>query len=67
MNIGPINKRRLLLGWLGLSPLTLLASKMPKLEHVESSIADILMNRWEKSRIYSMAVLGYYAGGTFGV
>lgn len=45
------------MGWLGLSPLTLLASKMPKLEKEDSSIADILINRWEKSRSYTMAVL----------
>lgn len=45
------------MGWLGLSPLTLLASKMPKLEKEDPSIADILINRWEKSRSYTMAVL----------
>ncbi|MDC6405976.1 MULTISPECIES: DinB family protein [Maribacter] len=57
MNSKPNLKRRLLMGWLGLSPLTLLASKMPKLEKEDSSIADILINRWEKSRSYTMAVL----------
>jgi uncharacterized damage-inducible protein DinB len=57
MNSKPNLKRRLLMGWLGLSPLTLLASKMSKLEKEDSSIADILINRWEKSRSYTMAVL----------
>jgi hypothetical protein len=57
MNLKPNLKRRLILGWLGLSPLTLLARKLPKLETEDSSFADILINRWEKSRIYTMAVL----------
>ncbi|RRQ48288.1 DinB family protein [Maribacter algicola] len=57
MKLKPNIKRRLLLGWLGLSPLTLLATKMPKLEKEDSSIANILINRWEKSKSYTLSVL----------
>lgn len=57
MNSKPNLHRRFMLGWLGLSPLTLLATKMPKLEKEDSSIVDILIKRCEKSKIYTIAVL----------
>jgi len=45
--------RRLLLGLIGLSPLALIASKVP----TEDALVAILINRWKKSKAYTLAVL----------
>lgn len=47
-------KRRLLLGMIGMSPLAIISSKIP---NPERSIVDILINRWKKSKDYTMLVL----------
>ncbi len=44
--------RRLILSLIGLSPLTLISSKIP----TDNSIVDILIKRWKKSKEYTMAV-----------
>ncbi|NJB72468.1 putative damage-inducible protein DinB [Saonia flava] len=46
--------RRFLLGLIGLSPLTLLASKAPTFDN---PLVDILIKRWKKSKEYTLAVL----------
>ncbi len=45
-------QRRLLLGLIGLSPLALIASKIP----THNPMMDILIKRWKKSKEYTMAV-----------
>lgn len=45
--------RRLLVGLIGLSPLALIASKIP----AQNTITEILIKRWKQSKTYTMAVL----------
>lgn len=45
--------RRLILGLMGLSPLALIASKVP----MSNPIIDILIKRWVKSKDYTLSVL----------
>lgn len=46
-------KRRLLLGLIGLSPLSLIASRIPT---SDKTLIEILIKRWKKSKTYTLAV-----------
>ena len=46
-------KRRSILSLVGLAPLTLISSKIPR----DNSIVDNLIKRWKKSKEYTLAVL----------
>ncbi|MEX0273987.1 MAG: DinB family protein, partial [Flavobacteriaceae bacterium] len=46
-------KRRFLLSFMGLSPLALIASKVPS---TDNTFVDILIKRWKKSKDYTLAV-----------
>ena len=45
--------RRLILSLIGISPLTMISSKIPTLNN---PILDILIKRWKKSKEYTLAV-----------